>query len=130
MANPQNLRPFPKGVSGNPKGRPPRGRAFEDLTKLIDETPGALRAISRLWLKEILKGNFQFFREYLDRSDGKALPADEAKDDASSEDFGLLVKVPTVKQAQRKAKAKTKKAAKKKSPRAAKGAADAGAGPG
>ena len=69
--NPQNLRPFPKGVSGNPNGRPRKGEAFADLIALIDETPGGKRAISKTWFKEILKGNFQYFREYLERMDGK-----------------------------------------------------------
>lgn len=30
MPNPQNLKPWPKGVSGNPKGQPPRKR-IEDM---------------------------------------------------------------------------------------------------
>lgn len=109
MANPQNLKPWPKGKSGNPKGRPPKGRAFEDLTKLIDETPGALRAISRMWLKHILSGNFQFFREYLDRSDGKSVPMEGEAESADVEDFGILVRVPTVKQAERKNKPRKKR---------------------
>ena len=76
--NPQNIEKhkFPKGVSGNPKGRPPKGAAFADLLELIDETPGGRRALSKVWFKEMLKGNFQYFREYLERSDGK-VPATE-----------------------------------------------------
>ena len=71
--NPQNLKPkpWPKGVSGNPNGRPPRGRAFADLLQLIEETPGAERAISKVWLQQILKGNHSYFKEYIERSDGK-----------------------------------------------------------
>lgn len=114
--NPQNLRPkpWPKGVSGNPKGRPPKGRAFEDLAALIDETPGALRAISRVWLKQILSGNPAFFREYLDRSDGKPVSVVEAQDDEQTESLGILVRVPTVREAERKAKAKEKEKAAEK----------------
>ena len=74
--NPQNLKPFPKGVSGNPKGRPPKGQAFADLLELIEETAGSRRAIAKVWLQKILKGEFQYFREYLERSDGKVPQAD------------------------------------------------------
>lgn len=114
--NPQNLRPrpWPKGVSGNPKGRPPRGRAFEDLAALIDETPGALRAISRVWLKQILSGNPAFFREYLDRSDGKPVQVVEAPAEEETESLGILVRVPTVREAERKDRAKKKAAGKRK----------------
>lgn len=78
--NPQNLRPkpWPKGVSGNPKGRPPKGQAFADLLELIEETAGSRRAIAKVWLQKILKGEFQYFREYLERSDGKVPATDEA----------------------------------------------------
>jgi hypothetical protein len=115
MPNPQNLRPRPpwrKGVSGNPKGRPPKGIVFEDLMKLIDESPGMLREISKIWLREILAANYQFFREYLDRSDGKPVPMVEAPDTEDMSDFGILVRVPTVKQAKRKARVKARKSAK------------------
>lgn len=74
MPNPQNLRPrpaWPKGVSGNPKGRPRKGQAFADLLELIEETAGSRRAIAKVWLQKILKGEFQYFREYLERMDGK-----------------------------------------------------------
>lgn len=108
--NPQNLRPrppWPKGVSGNPKGRPPKGRAFDDLMAMIDDTPGTLRKISEMWLQEMLNGNFQFFREYLDRSDGKPVPMVEAPE-IEDGDFGILVRVPTVKQAERMARTRAK----------------------
>jgi hypothetical protein len=77
--NPQHLRPqppWPKGVSGNPKGRPPKGQAFADLLELIESTPGARNAISKVWLQKILKGDFKYFQEYVERMDGK-VPAAE-----------------------------------------------------
>jgi predicted phage terminase large subunit-like protein len=48
---------------------------------MIDELPGSRRALSKVWFKEMLKGNFQFFREYLERSDGKvATPTEDQTD--------------------------------------------------
>lgn len=130
--NPQNLKPWPKGKSGNPGGRPKKGRAFEDLMKLIDETPGELRELSKVWLARCKAGDFQFFREYLDRSDGKVAPAAEEPEGDDAQDTGILVRVPTVKQAERieKARARKKKpkAAKKKPAKPAGGSAD-GPGP-
>lgn len=90
MANPENLRPkpWPKGVSGNPKGRPPKGAAFADLIQLIEETPGAERAISKVWLQQILKGNLGYFKEFIERSDGKVpTPVDVTATDATGNDF-------------------------------------------
>ncbi len=121
--NTSGLKPWSKGESGNKKGRPPKGRAFDDLTELIDSTPGALRGISKVWLREILKGNYSFFREYLDRSDGKAVPLGDSTEIGESDDLGPLLRVPTVKQAERKARSKARKAKASKSP---KGAADDG----
>lgn len=71
MANPQNLRPpWKPGESGNPVGHSKGRRQTADLLALIEET-GATRAISKVWLRAILAGDFTFLREYLDRSEGK-----------------------------------------------------------
>lgn len=127
---PPNLRnienhKFPKGVSGNPKGRPPKGAAFAELIALIDSTPGSRQALAKVWFKEMLKGNFQFYREFLERSDGKVPLATEEQPEQTAEDFGILVRVPTVRQAERKAKAKARNASKRKP----KGAKDASSRP-
>jgi hypothetical protein len=106
MANQQNLRPFPKGVSGNPKGRPKKGRLFEKMTQIVDANPDELEEICKMWLARIKAGDFQFFREFIDRSDGKAVPMEESLETHEGEELGILVKVPTVKQAERKLKKK------------------------
>lgn len=75
MANP-NPNPPPEhtrwkpGQTGNPNGYSRKRRQIDDLLALIDETAGAERAISKAWLKELLKGNIAHLREYLDRRDG------------------------------------------------------------
>ena len=58
------------GQSGNPRGRPPRKAAVEAMFDLIDETNGS-RAIAQVWLSRMLAGDYPFFKEYLDRCDGK-----------------------------------------------------------
>src|SRR3972149_6571319 len=42
---PENLKPWPKGVSGNPRGAPKRGESWGELIKLIgDMTPAEAHA--------------------------------------------------------------------------------------
>lgn len=131
MANQKNLKPWPKGVSGNPKGRSAKGRAFDDFLKLLEENPEERRELSKVWLARCKAGDFQFFREYLDRSDGKPVPIAEEPVETDSENTGILVRVPTVRQAERieKSKARKAKATTKKRKKPAGGDAD-GSGPG
>jgi hypothetical protein len=68
---------FPKGVSGNPAGRPKLTRLTEALREqLSQEMPGApeysiAEAIARTLVKEALSGNVQAIREIGDRTEGK-----------------------------------------------------------
>ena len=96
MANNHNLKPWPKGTSGNPAGRPSRGKAFSELIQLIEDTPGAERELSKVWLKEMLKGNLGFFREYLDRRDGKVAKPVQAAEAATIDWSALNVTCDTV----------------------------------
>lgn len=59
--NEENLKPFPKGVSGNPNGRPPR------LINKIEKLPREAKEIvySRLW-EAIRTGNIAGLRQYMD----------------------------------------------------------------
>ena len=59
--NEENLKPFPKGVSGNPNGRPPR------LINKIEKLPKEAKEIvySRLW-EAIRTGNIAGLRQYMD----------------------------------------------------------------
>lgn len=72
VANPlDNLRPWPKGVSGNPKGYSRGRRLIDELEEFIAEK-GDKPAILARWLKGILGPDFRYFKEYIERRDGKA----------------------------------------------------------
>ena len=80
MANEVNLKPpWQPGESGNPAGYSRGRRAIDDLLELIHEK-GADRAISVKWLQLMLEGDFRYFKEYLDRKDGKPDEAAPAVD--------------------------------------------------
>jgi hypothetical protein len=68
----ENLRPIPwkPGQSGNPNGYSRGRRTTDAILKLIAEK-GAEEAIARVWLKALLEGDFRFFKEFLDRTEGK-----------------------------------------------------------
>jgi hypothetical protein len=91
MANEANLKPFKKGRSGNPKGRPPK---LPELDKLLAEVLGeekdgltAAGAILRAIRLKATRGDVRAAEVLLDRawgkpkqsidhtSDGKALPS-------------------------------------------------------
>jgi len=64
----ENLKPWPKGVSGNPGGRPKRDVASE-IARAVFE--GNEEAIYRAMLKALKKGNPKVFKELADRGFGK-----------------------------------------------------------
>ncbi len=68
---------FPKGVSGNPNGRPKITKLTEALREqLAEEMPNApeetqAEAIARALIRAALKGDVQAIREIADRTEGK-----------------------------------------------------------
>lgn len=67
--NPQNLvAPWPKGVSGNPGGRPKNDIAAEIARAVFSENE---EAIYRAMAKALLKGNFYGFDVVANRAFGK-----------------------------------------------------------
>jgi hypothetical protein len=75
MPNPENLKPFPKGVSGNPKGRPKLPDLSEAIAKVLaDEKDGktALEAVLMALRAKAVKGDVRAAQELLDRGFGKS----------------------------------------------------------
>jgi hypothetical protein len=85
MANNQNLKPFPKGVSGNPKGAP-KGvqqskkrflRFLEVLQNMKNPITGEMEDISLIERMDLaqfhkaLKGDTRAYQEIMDRLEGK-----------------------------------------------------------
>jgi hypothetical protein len=76
MANNQNLKPFPKGVSGNPKGAPKTKLLKDVLTaELQTESNGIdkLTAIINKLTTMAVKGDMNAIKEVLDRYAGKSV---------------------------------------------------------
>ena len=66
-----NLKLWPKGVSGNPLGRP-KLKPLTDLLKEYLENPQNAAALVESLLKEAIKtGNYLHFKEICDRIEGK-----------------------------------------------------------
>lgn len=75
MANEQNLKPFKKGQSGNPKGRP-RTRPLQNaLLRAISEEgdgPQELDQIAKKLIEEAKRGNLAAIKLLFERLDGPA----------------------------------------------------------
>jgi hypothetical protein len=75
VANPNPTPPpvhtrWKPGQPGNPNGYSRGRRTTDAILRLIAEK-GAEEAIARVWLKALLEGDFRFFKEFLDRTEGK-----------------------------------------------------------
>ncbi len=74
--NPQNLKPFKKGQSGNPKGRPKKLPKLDELLAEVLGTESKGKTIAenilRSLQKQAMKGNVKAAELLLDRAYGKA----------------------------------------------------------
>lgn len=78
----KNLKPFPKGVSGNPKGKPKGVRNFSTVIREFLENvettvngkkgDGYLAVVATLFKLATTKEDISAIREIIDRLDGKA----------------------------------------------------------
>lgn len=81
MANAANLKPWPKGVSGNPGGRPTKKPITEELERLLaGEAPNGkgqtwATVIAEALLHEASKGDVRAISELANRIEGKPLQA-------------------------------------------------------
>ncbi len=76
-----NLKPWKKGQSGNPRGRP-KGRSLTDaLRKLLDEGidgKDLADALAKKAYAQAMKGDFRFFNMIMERLDGKVADQHQA----------------------------------------------------
>ena len=82
----ENLRPWAKGTSGNPQGRPRRGALTEALKAQLasDDSDGRTVAeqIAAALIKRALRGDVRAIREIADRTEGR--PRQQFNIDASA----------------------------------------------
>jgi hypothetical protein len=64
----QNLKPWPKGVSGNPSGRPKNDISVEIARAVFEHNP---EAIYRAMTRALCKGDTKVFKILADRAYGK-----------------------------------------------------------
>jgi hypothetical protein len=75
-------RPFPKGVSGNPQGRPPKGESLTEVLKAVMGEEGKVLAAEKLLTLALGKGRqkpyFPALKYLYDRTDGEPIKAIQA----------------------------------------------------
>lgn len=72
---------FKKGQSGNPKGRPKGTGITNRLIRILEENEGHVsEALAKAATAAALKGDFRFWKEIIDRVDGKV--PDKVQNDA------------------------------------------------
>jgi hypothetical protein len=83
MPNAQNLKPWPKGVSGNPGGRPKTKPFTEELARLLEQKAPKGRGqtwaavIAQALLLKARKGDVRAITELANRTEGKPLQSVE-----------------------------------------------------
>ena len=87
---PENLKPWPKGVSGNPGGRPKTKPLTEELERLLEqEAPNGkgetwAARIAEALVKKAAKGDVRAIAELANRLEGRPLQATEIDENVSA----------------------------------------------
>lgn len=67
-----NLRPFPKGVSGNPSGRPQGPTLLTEIRDLLNGRGGKDRkAAAKAFIAQLKRGSIAHAKEVIEREEGK-----------------------------------------------------------
>jgi hypothetical protein len=78
MGDTRNLKPWPKGVSGNPGGRPKTKPLTEEIERLLEQEAPTSKGqtwaslIAQALLTKACKGDVRAFAELANRVEGKA----------------------------------------------------------
>jgi hypothetical protein len=87
---PENLKPWPKGVSGNPGGRPKSKPLTEELERLLEQKPPKGKGetwaalIAQALVVKASKGDVRAISELANRLEGKPLQAIEIDENANT----------------------------------------------
>jgi hypothetical protein len=100
-ASPPRGRPFPKGVSGNPAGRPPGIRDRRTLRQALLERLGETDAkglsfrqrVVEAIVNQAIRGNVQAFKEVRDTVDGRPIGSDQMRGQDSATRPGITLNV-------------------------------------
>lgn len=92
--NPPLGKPWQKGQSGNSQGHSKARRVTAALLKQLDN-PEIQERLAQIWIEQAAMGNFQFFREILDRTEGKVPTPVEVEAKATTDWSALDVECDT-----------------------------------
>ena len=92
--NMENLRNWKPGQSGNPKGRLKQKPMTDALKALMDKDDGAaIKVLIQKAYDEAKGGDFRYFKEIMDRIDGKVIEQIELNADVNVQELpGLTAK--------------------------------------
>lgn len=86
--------PWKPGQSGNPNGRPKSKPMTDELKTLLSQDKGAdFTAILKRAITEAKSGDFRYFKEIIERIDGKVIEQIDLTADVNVQDLPGLTKL-------------------------------------